>query len=88
MSSPRLTRPKPANLTPSVSLSSEHIAEAQQKSADNGATLDLSYKNIRQISEEVAQELVALGRSSSKDDVSTSLSRWVPTQAVRVSLVF
>lgn len=76
-SSPRSTRPKPASTTPGVSLSPEHITEAQQKSTDNGATLDLSYNNIRQISEEVVQELVALGRSNSKEDVSSSVSRCV-----------
>ncbi|KAF9644472.1 hypothetical protein BDM02DRAFT_3102873 [Thelephora ganbajun] len=76
-SSPRSTRPKQANPAPGVSLSLEHIAEAQQKSTDNGATLDLSYKNIRQISEEVAQELVAFGRSNSKEDDSSSVSRYV-----------
>ena len=76
-SSPRSTRPKPANSTPSVSLSLEHIAEAQQNSIDNGATLDLSYKNIRQISEEVVQELVALGRPTANEDTFSSVSRCV-----------
>ena len=74
--SPRSTRPKPASPVPGVSLSSDHIVEAQQKSTDNGVTLDLSYKNIRQISEEVAQELVALGRSTSKEDTSSPVFRW------------
>ena len=77
-SSPRSTRPKPANASLGVPFSSEHIAEAQQKSTDNGATLDLSYKNIGQIDEEVAQELVALGQSNSKDDTSSTVSRCVP----------
>ena len=77
-SSPRSTRPKPASPAPGVSLSSDHIAEAQQKSTDDGATLDLSYKNIRQINEEVVQELVALERSNSKEDVSSPVSRCVP----------
>ena len=74
-SSPRSTRPKPANPTPGISLLPEHIIDAQQNSTDNGATLDLSYKNIRQISEEVVLELVALGRPNSNDDASSSVSR-------------
>jgi len=77
-SSPRSTRPKPASPVSGVSLSSDHIAEAQQKSTDNGATLDLSYKNIWQINEEVVQELVALGRSNSKEDASAQVTRCVP----------
>lgn len=85
-SSPRSTRPKPANPTPGVSLSLEQIVEAQQKSTDNGATLDLSYNNIRQINEEVVQELVALGRSTSKEDVSSSVSRYVQLTSDRVFL--
>lgn len=75
-SSPRSARPKPASPVPGVSLSPDHIAEAQQKSTDNGTTLDLSYKNIRQISEEIAQELVALGRSTSNEDTSSPVFRW------------
>lgn len=74
-SSPRSTRPKPASPAPGVSLSSDHITEAQKKSTDNGATLDLSYKNIRQINEEVAQELVALGWSDSKENASNPVTR-------------
>lgn len=76
-SSPRSTRPKPANTDPGVPLSSDHISEARLKSTDNGVTLDLSYKNIRQISEELAQELVALGRSNSKEDTPGPVSRRV-----------
>lgn len=76
-SSPRSTRPKPANPAPGVSLSSDHIAEAQQKSTDNGATLDLSYKNIRQIDEEVVQELVALELPSSNEDAFGPVARCV-----------
>jgi hypothetical protein len=53
------------NPTPGVPLSPERNAEVQQKSTENGATLDLSRKNMRQISRDVAQELIALGRSSS-----------------------
>jgi hypothetical protein len=86
-SSPRSTRPKPANSSPSVSLSLEHIVEAHQNSVDNGATLDLSYNNIRQISEEVVQELVALGRSTAKDDAASSVSRCVLLGSARVFLV-
>lgn len=86
-SSPRSSRPKPANQTSGLSLSSEHIAGAQQKSTDNGATLDLSYKNIRQISEEAAQELVALGHSNSKDDAYSSVSRCVLPSWACVSFV-
>lgn len=86
-SSPRSTRPKPANTTPGVSLSSEQISEAQQNSTDSGATLDLSYHNIRQISEEVVQELVALGRPNSKEDASSSVSRCVLLDSARVFLV-
>jgi len=74
-SSPRSTQPKPASPAPGVSLSSDHIVEALQKSTDNGVTLDLSYKNIWQINEEVAQELVALWRSNSKDDTSSPVFR-------------
>lgn len=84
-SSPRSTRPNQASPLPSVSLSSDHISEAQQKSTDNGLTLDLSYKNIRQISEEVAQELVALGRSNSKEDISGPVSRCVVSDSTCVS---
>lgn len=74
-SSPRSTHPKPASPAPGLSLSSDHIVEALQKSTDNGVTLDLSYKNIRQITEEVVQELVALWRSNSKDDTSSPVFR-------------
>lgn len=76
-SSPRSTRPKTASPAPGLSLSSDHIEEARQKSTDNGATLDLSYKNIRQINEEVVQELAALGRPSSEEDVSSPVARCV-----------
>lgn len=39
--------------------------------------MDLSYKNIRQINEEVVQELAALGRPSSEEDVSSPVARCV-----------
>lgn len=81
--SPRSTRPKPAHPTPGVSLSQDHIVEAQKKSTDKGATLDLSYNDIRQIGEEVVQ-LVALGRLNSKEDVSGSVSRCVLPGPARV----
>jgi len=86
-SSPRSTQPDPASPVPGVSLSSDHIAEAQRKSADNGATLNLSYTNIRQIDEEVAQELVALGWSDPKEDVSNPLARCVLSNPTYLFLV-
>jgi len=86
-SSPRSTQPDPASPLPGVSLSSDHIAEAQRKSADNGATLNLSYTNIREIGEEVAQELVVLGWSNSKEDASNPLARCVPSNPTYMFLV-
>jgi len=85
-SSPRSTQPEPASPVPGVSLSSVHIAEAQQKSTDNGATLNLSYTNIRQIDEELAQELAALGWSNLKEDVPNPLARCVLSNPTYVFL--
>jgi hypothetical protein len=43
--------------SPALSLSPEHIAEALQKSPDNGATLDLAHRHIAEIPEPIAESL-------------------------------
>lgn len=47
---------------PSVSLSRDHITEAFKKSPDNGASLDLTRKNLTDVGEDGASELAYVGQ--------------------------
>lgn len=71
--SPRATRH--TSPSPTVSLTHEHIVEAQQRSPDNGATLDLAHRHIAEISEATVEELFVLGRSKSGESRSAPLAR-------------
>lgn len=60
----------------STSLTEEHIAEALRQSSDNGATLDLTHKNLTDVGEDGAKHLATMGRNGSLDDES-SVFRYV-----------
>lgn len=71
--------PSPAPGSSPIFLSQLHIAEAIKSSPDNGATLDLTHKNLSLIGETGAQELATIVRDgpNSKDvSVSRSVLRW------------
>ncbi|KAG5646694.1 hypothetical protein DXG03_002684 [Asterophora parasitica] len=53
---------------PSTSLSSAHIAQALQRSSDNGATLMFSKMNLSDVGALAAEELAALGRETPDDE--------------------
>ncbi|KAG2157611.1 RAM signaling pathway protein-domain-containing protein [Suillus bovinus] len=55
----------------SASLTEEHIAEALRQSSDNGATLDLTHKNLTDVGEDGAKHLATMGRNGSLDDESS-----------------
>ncbi|KAG1748925.1 RAM signaling pathway protein-domain-containing protein [Suillus paluster] len=57
----------------SASLTEEHIAEALQQSSDNGATLDLTHKNLTDVGDDGAEHLATMGRNDSLDDESSVL---------------
>lgn len=58
---------------PATSLSPAHIAEALVQSPDNGATLDLTHKNLTDVGESGAQELATIGREDVVEDESSVL---------------
>lgn len=60
----------------SASLTEEHIAEALRQSSDNGATLDLTHRNLTDVGEDGAKHLATMGRNGSLDDES-SVFRYV-----------
>ncbi|KAG6854604.1 hypothetical protein C0991_004206 [Blastosporella zonata] len=53
---------------PSTSLGSAHIAQALERSSDDGATLMFSKMNLSDIGVAAAEELASLGRDSSEDE--------------------
>ncbi|KAG2348422.1 hypothetical protein BDR05DRAFT_980623 [Suillus weaverae] len=55
----------------SASLTEEHIAEALRQSSDNGATLDLTHKNLTDVGEDGAKHLATMGRNGSLDNESS-----------------
>lgn len=55
----------------STSLTEEHIAEALRQSSDNGATLDLTHRNLTDVGEDGAKHLATMGRNDSLDDESS-----------------
>lgn len=55
----------------SASLTEEHIAEALRQSSDNGATLDLTHRNLTDVGEDGAKHLATMGRNDSLDDESS-----------------
>ncbi|KAG1849124.1 RAM signaling pathway protein-domain-containing protein [Suillus subalutaceus] len=55
----------------SASLTEEHIAEALRQSSDNGATLDLTHRNLTDVGEDGAKHLATMGRNGSLDDESS-----------------
>ncbi|KAJ7090310.1 RAM signaling pathway protein-domain-containing protein [Mycena belliarum] len=57
-----------ASPPPSLSLSSDHIADALAQSTDQGATLIFLKKNLTDIGEEAAEELATLGREAPDDE--------------------
>ncbi|KAJ7118730.1 RAM signaling pathway protein-domain-containing protein [Mycena epipterygia] len=66
-----LDGPKRLSFTPpSQSLTPELIADARAQSTDQGATLVFLKKNLTDIPEEAAADLVALGRESPDDESS------------------
>ena len=56
---------------PSVSLSRDHITEAFKKSPDDGATLDLTHKNLTDVGEDGAEELANVGQGETAAGEST-----------------
>lgn len=57
----------------STSLSHVHIAEALEQSSDNGATLDLTHRNLTDVGESGAEELATIGREDIVEDESSVL---------------
>ncbi|KAG0705293.1 RAM signaling pathway protein-domain-containing protein [Suillus ampliporus] len=57
----------------SASLTEEHIAEALRQSSDNGATLDLTHRNLTDVGEDGAEHLATMGRNDSLEDESSVL---------------
>ena len=58
---------------PSTSLSHVHIADALRQSPDNGATLDLTHRNLTDVGESGAEELATIGREDIMEDESSVL---------------
>ncbi|KAH7927088.1 hypothetical protein BV22DRAFT_1103919 [Leucogyrophana mollusca] len=58
---------------PSASLTEEHISEALDQSPDNGATLDLTHRNLTDVGEDGAESLATIGRTNSLEDDSSIL---------------
>lgn len=71
--SPFLVTSRHGALSPllSASLTEEHIAEALRQSSDNGATLDLTHRNLTDVGEDGAKHLATIGRNDSLDDESS-----------------
>lgn len=67
---------RPSSPVSSTSLNHIHLAEALLRSEDNGATLDLSHRNLTDVGEYGAEELAAIGREDLMEDES-SLLRYV-----------
>jgi len=67
----------------SASLTEEHIAEALQQSPDNGATLDLTHRNLTDIGEDGAEYLATVVRDSSLEDESSILRYVAATRCYR-----
>ena len=63
---------------PSTSLSHIHIADALKQSPDNGATLDLTHRNLTDVGESGAEELATIGREDIMEDESSVLRYDVP----------
>lgn len=57
----------------STSLSHYHITDALNFSPDNGATLDLTHKNLTDVGESGAEELATIGREDIVEDESSVL---------------
>jgi hypothetical protein len=53
---------------PATSLSRDHISDALSQSPDNGATLDLTHKNLTDVGESGAEELATIGREDLVED--------------------
>lgn len=58
---------------PSTSLSHYHINDALNQSPDNGATLDLTHRNLTDVGESGAEELATIGREDIVEDESSVL---------------
>jgi hypothetical protein len=58
---------------PSTSLSSVHISEALLQSPDDGATLDLTHRNLIDVGETGAEQLATIGREDLAENESTVL---------------
>ncbi|KAH7908587.1 RAM signaling pathway protein-domain-containing protein [Hygrophoropsis aurantiaca] len=58
---------------PSASLTEEHISEALLQSPDDGATLDLTHRNLADVGEDGAQSLATIGRGDSLEEDSSVL---------------
>jgi hypothetical protein len=63
---------------PAASLSHVHITDALQQSPDNGATLDLTHRNLTDVGESGAEELATIGREDIMEDESSVLRYSVP----------
>lgn len=66
---------------PPTSLSHIHIADALKQSPDNGATLDLTHRNLTDVGETGAEELATIGREDIMEDESSVL-RYDPLRCV------
>lgn len=53
---------------PSTSLSRVQISDALLQSPDNGATLDLTHRNLTDVGESGAEELATIGRQDIVED--------------------
>lgn len=70
------THPKPVDPDSGVSLSSDHVAEAQKKSTDSGASLDISLKKISEVNEEIVHKFATLGQPNTEGGASIPVSRY------------
>lgn len=71
-----------------IALSHAHINEAIRSSPDNGATLDLTHKNLTAVGESGAQELASVGRDEHGDNEGTVTRSVLVTLIVRTCSCF
>lgn len=54
---------------PSASLTAEHITEALQQSPDNGATFDLTHRNLTDVGDDGAEHLATVGNNGDESSI-------------------
>jgi hypothetical protein len=84
---PGISRSGALSPLPSASLTEEHIAEALQQSPDDGATLDLTHRNLTDVGEDGAEHLATVNRSDSLEDDSSILRLVTATPCCRKSTI-